>query len=109
MATDSLPESSRRIIIQSGITIVPIEHLLLPESQHMGFNPVFARFGDCWTKLRVFGLVEYKRVVMIDSDMIFLRSMDDIFDMELPGRDWIGAAPACLCNPLRIDHYPKDW
>jgi alpha-N-acetylglucosamine transferase len=109
MATSTLPESSRQIIQNQGMQVIDVEHLSPSQEQHPGFDPSFARFNDAWTKLRVFGLEGYDRVVLIDSDMIFTRSMDEVFDLELPGDDWIGAAPACVCNPFNIAHYPKDW
>ena len=109
MVTDALPASSRKIIEAQGMEIVDVDHLVPAAGQHAGFNPQFARFNDAWTKLRVFGLTQYERVIMIDSDMIFTRGMDDIFDLDLPAEDWIAAAPACVCNPFKIAHYPADW
>jgi len=53
-------------------------------------------------------LIEYDRVVLLDSDIIVMRNMDDIFDTELPD-GWIAAAHACACNPRKIPHYPADW
>jgi len=108
MATDGLPASSRKIIEAQGMEIVDVDHLVPAAGQHGGFDPKFARFNDAWTKLRVFGLTQYERVVMIDSDMIYTRGMDEIFDLEIP-EDWIAAAPACVCNPFKIAHYPVDW
>jgi alpha-N-acetylglucosamine transferase len=49
-----------------------------------------------------------KRIVMLDSDMIVMRNMDELMDLELP-KDWIAAAHACTCNPRRLPHYPADW
>ena len=49
-----------------------------------------------------------KRTVMLDSDMIVMRNMDELFDMELPD-GWIAAAHACACNPRKLPHYPADW
>ncbi|ORY27796.1 galactinol synthase [Naematelia encephala] len=109
MATDSLPQASRDLIQRSGISIVDVAHLLPAPGQHSGFDPAFVRLNDAWTKLRVFGLTEYDRLILIDSDMLFLRSLDDLFELELPSPEWIGAAPACVCNPLGFAHYPRDW
>jgi alpha-N-acetylglucosamine transferase len=109
MATDTLPAASRRLIKDAGLTIVDIPHLSPATGQHAGFDPTFVRLNDAWTKLQVFGLTQYERLILIDADMIFLRPMDELFDLELPGDDWIGAAPACICNPLKIAHYPSDW
>jgi len=97
------------IIQHAGLTIVEVDHLEPAIGRHAGFDQRFTRFQDTWTKLQVFGLVDYERVILIDSDMIFLRSMDELFEMALQGRDWIAAAPACVCNPLKLVSYPEDW
>ena len=74
------------------------------------------RFYDCWSKLTPFSLEEYDRVVQLDSDMLIVRNMDDLMDIELdpPGNNGRGnkvfaASHACVCNPLKKAHYPKDW
>ncbi|WVQ71050.1 hypothetical protein IAR50_000575 [Cryptococcus sp. DSM 104548] len=109
MTTPSLPESYQSFLRSYGFTLIPVSHLSPSTSQHAGFSPDMNRLNDAWTKLQVFGLVEYDKVILIDADMIFLKDMDELFDLELPGRDWIGAAPACVCNPLNLEHYPRDW
>jgi alpha-N-acetylglucosamine transferase len=74
------------------------------------------RFYDCWSKLTPFSLVEYDRVVQLDSDMLVLQNMDELMEMELDGPELGGkgkkvfaAGHACVCNPLKKPHYPKDW
>lgn len=49
-----------------------------------------------------------QRIVLLDSDMVVRRNMDEIMDIELPS-DWIAAAHACACNPRKLPHYPADW
>ena len=49
-----------------------------------------------------------QRVVLLDSDMIILRNMDELMAMDLPS-DHIAAAHVCSCNPRGLTHYPKDW
>jgi alpha-N-acetylglucosamine transferase len=109
MATDTLPASSRDVLQRSGLRIVDVDHISPAEGQHSGFDTSFNRFNDAWTKLAVFGLTEFEKIILIDSDMLVLQSMDELFDMKLPGEDWIAAAPACVCNPFKIEHYPADW
>ncbi|WWD17979.1 hypothetical protein CI109_102425 [Kwoniella shandongensis] len=111
MTTPTLPPSSQALIESYGIPTRSVPHLSPSSSQnHPGFDPSFVRFADTWTKLRAFGLTEFEKIVLIDVDMIFTRSgMDELFDMALPGEDWIAAAPACVCNPFKLEHYPKDW
>ena len=109
MATDSLPQWARNALTKRGLRILDVPHLSPASGQHSGFDPSFVRFNDAWTKLRIFGLTEFERLILIDSDMVFTRGMDELFDYKLPGDDWIAAAPACVCNPFEIAHYPEDW
>nr|ODN89119.1 galactinol synthase [Cryptococcus depauperatus CBS 7841] len=109
MTTPGLPESYQALLQSVGLDLVSVSHISPSPSQHPGFDPAFVRLNDTWTKLQVFGLTEYEKVILIDADMIFLKEMDELFDLELPGKDWIGAVPACVCNPLGWAHYPRDW
>jgi len=66
--------------------------------------------------LAPFSLEEYDRVVQLDSDMLVMHNMDELMDLELdpPGNDGTGqkvfaASHACVCNPLKRSHYPKNW
>ncbi|KAK1756286.1 nucleotide-diphospho-sugar transferase [Echria macrotheca] len=61
-----------------------------------------------WEKLAPWGMTEYERIVLLDSDQVVLQNIDDMMTMELP-RGWIAAAHACTCNPRKLSHYPKDW
>ena len=44
----------------------------------------------------------------MDSDMIVLRNMDELMELDLL-QDSIAAAHACACNPRKLAHYPADW
>ena len=50
----------------------------------------------------------FQQVVMMDSDMIVMRNMDELMELDVAS-DWISAAHACACNPRKLAHYPKDW
>ncbi|KAJ5404051.1 hypothetical protein N7509_003922 [Penicillium cosmopolitanum] len=74
------------------------------------------RFYDCWSKLTPFSLIEYDRVVQLDSDMAILQNMDELMDITLDAASMNGtgdrvfaASHACVCNPLNKPHYPRDW
>lgn len=74
------------------------------------------RFYDCWSKLTPFSLTEFDRVVQLDSDMLVRRNMDELMELELDGPELAGrggrvfaAGHACVCNPLKKPHYPKNW
>ncbi|OJD18437.1 hypothetical protein AJ78_01557 [Emergomyces pasteurianus Ep9510] len=111
--TDSFPPEGHLALQVRGI---PSKHIpyLLPAVHKDYSNDT--RFYDCWSKLTPFSLVEYGRVVQLDSDMLVLRNMDELMDMELDdpalkgnGSRVFAASHACVCNPLKKAHYPPDW
>lgn len=111
--TDGLPPEGHEALDRRRI---PKRHVpyLLPASENDYSND--PRFYDCWTKMTPFGLTEYERVVQLDSDMLVMRNMDELMDIELDPAEMEGkgdrvfaASHACVCNPLKKTHYPKDW
>merc|ERR1712093_716952 len=107
--TPSLPKEClpalRHEVSLSNAILRPTE-ALIPKEQR---NLIAARFEDTWTKLRTFELFEYERLVFLDADMLVFRSMDELFDLELPGRDWIAANHCCVCNLDKDEWAPDDW
>lgn len=111
--TDSFPAEGHAALDARGIKKRHVPYLL-PSVPKDFTNDV--RFYDCWSKLTPFSLIEYTRVVQLDSDMVILQNMDELMDIELDPPEMAGtgsrvfaASHACLCNPLRKPHYPKDW
>ncbi|KAF8179651.1 nucleotide-diphospho-sugar transferase [Pholiota molesta] len=108
MVTPSLPDSARKVLSRQRIGITEVETLRPPEGKH-NLHAHDSRFADTWTKLRAFGLVQFERIVLLDSDMIVLKNMDELMDTDLRGNDHIGAVHVCACNPRALKHYPLDW
>lgn len=54
------------------------------------------RFTKVFTKLQCLGLVQYQKIIVLDSDMIILKNIDHLFSLETPA--------ACL----RIYEHPYD-
>ncbi|KIM24985.1 glycosyltransferase family 8 protein [Serendipita vermifera MAFF 305830] len=107
LVTSTLPEEDLQILARSGIETKQVELLLLPESRY-DQSKTEARFTDIWTKVRVFELEEYEKIVFLDSDMLVRRNMDEMFDYPISANQ-VAATYACACNPMKIPHYPKDW
>jgi len=106
MAPPKLSQEARDILHLEGIVIRDVEPL---RASNVHFDELDKRFEDTWTKIRVWELLDFERVVLLDSDMIVRRNMDELLDdLELqPGQ--VAAAHVCACNPRNIPHYPKDW
>ncbi|ODA80714.1 hypothetical protein RJ55_03673 [Drechmeria coniospora] len=116
--TDSFPAAGLAALAARGIPAQHVPYLLPAAGKDYSNDP---RFYDCWTKLTPFSLTEYRRVVQLDSDMLVLRNMDELMDLELddPNLSETGdmttstrvfaAGHACVCNPLRKKHYPSNW
>ncbi|KAI4120862.1 MAG: hypothetical protein LQ347_007013 [Umbilicaria vellea] len=112
LTTPSLPASSVRALeLESAhnplVKIHPIELLLPPRSQKTTL--IASRFEDTWTKLRAFELVDYDALVFLDADITIFKHLDEVFDIRLPSRDWIGANHACVCNLDHDSWAPSDW
>lgn len=111
--TDTFPEDGHRALDIRKIPKKRIRYLLPSVEKDYSNDP---RFYDCWSKLTPFSLVEYDRVVQLDSDMLVLKNMDDLMDLELDpvesagkGERIFAAGHACVCNPMKKPHYPKNW
>jgi alpha-N-acetylglucosamine transferase len=111
--TESFPVEGHEALKARGIPAREIPYLLPSVPKEYTQDP---RFYDCWSKLAPFSLTEYDRVVQMDSDMMVLKNMDELMDIELDeagkngdGQRVYAASHACACNPLQKPHYPKDW
>lgn len=111
--TDAFPSEGHAALDTRNITKRRITELLPSTDRSYGADP---RFADTWSKLAAFGLTEFERVVLLDSDMLVRRNMDELMDLELDapqlkgkGARVFAASHACVCNPLKKPHYPSDW
>ncbi len=111
--TDTFPQEGHQALDSRKIPKKRVKYLL--PSVHKDYSND-TRFYDCWSKLTPFSLVEYERVVQLDSDMLVLKNMDELMELELDppslegkGNKVFAASHACVCNPLKKPHYPQDW
>lgn len=93
-------------IQDAGIQTLEIEELRHKKLSNTG--TVETRFEDVYSKLNGYGLVQFKRIAMLDADMAILQNMDELMDVEIPPGK-IAACHACVCNPRRLSYYPSYW
>jgi len=107
MVTPSVGQDVKDILTRRGMVVRMVDQLKPRDGTH-SLSVHDARFGDTWTKLRAFELTEYDRVVLLDADMVVMRNMDQLMELELPIES-IAAVHVCACNPFKLPHYPSDW
>lgn len=118
-----ISQEARAFLASIGCVIREVGYLFAAGKAYSGPD---VRFADTWTKLRALELYEYEvrgtdlhhasgspalpkqRVILLDSDMLPRRNMDELFDLDLP-TGWIAASHACTCNPRKIASYPSSW
>ena len=106
MVTEGIDEQARRLLQDDGCLLRDVAPLRpAGESADSYAN---SRFAEVWTKLAVWGLTEFERVVFLDADMLVTRNMDELFSLDLADGA-IAACHACRCNPNRIPSYPQSW
>lgn len=72
-------ETRRQILRDEGATVIVVD-LLTPESWTA--HPIEGRWIDQFTKLRLYNLTQYDRILYMDSDMLLTRSLDEIWKEE---------------------------
>ncbi|CAN6630351.1 hypothetical protein TRVA0_012S02498 [Trichomonascus vanleenenianus] len=106
--TDSVSRESINKIRERGVECRRVDYLMPKGSKD--YSSTDSRFNDTWTKLQAFELVEYDQLVLLDSDMVVVRNMDELLDQPIVTEEKpLAACHACVCNPYKKPHYPKSW
>mmetsp|Transcript_45716 Transcript_45716/g.97999 ORF Transcript_45716/g.97999 Transcript_45716/m.97999 type:complete len:636 (+) Transcript_45716:576-2483(+) len=81
--TDEVCDAALELLRTCGWILKKVEHVRAAESLFQE-GCLQMRFANVFTKLHVFGLTDYSKVVMMDSDILVRRNIDDLFDLEAP-------------------------
>lgn len=106
MVTGNIDVEARQTLEKQGCVLRDVQPI--SPNASLQNNYANARFSEVWTKLAVWKLTEFERVVFLDADMLVTQNMDELFDLALE-EDQIAACHACRCNPNKIPSYPKSW
>ncbi|KAF2095086.1 nucleotide-diphospho-sugar transferase, partial [Rhizodiscina lignyota] len=99
-----LESKQANIILRKVYTVLP------PLDDPTKEESLDERFGDTWTKLRVFELVEYDKVCYLDADMLVLKNMDTVFSYAyaLTSSVSLVATQLCCCNLDPNEREPEN-
>jgi alpha-N-acetylglucosamine transferase len=64
--------------------ITPSNHLLSRIKELINVQPAFARLAPMFYSLETFGLSGYSRVLFLDSDVLVVKSVRELFDVTVP-------------------------
>ncbi|KAI8373039.1 glycosyl transferase family protein [Radiomyces spectabilis] len=103
--TPAVTKPALKLLRQAGCQLRPIDPIRPPGKVHY----FTARFEETWTKLAVWAQDDFRRLVLMDADMLACQNMDELMTMPLDNEDCVAAAHACTCNPQHIKAYPSDW
>ncbi len=76
LMTADVSQAARRRLIQLRWEPREVEPIDNPAADHL----LFARFAGVFTKLRVWEMVDFDRVVTLDADTLVLQNVDDLFE-----------------------------
>eukprot|EP00898_Chlorokybus_atmophyticus_P004488 jgi/Chlat1/503/Chrsp103S01099 len=77
LVASNLPVSWRRILAEEdGVRVIEVDNAPNPYAKQKRYDP---RFVHAMNKIWAWGLLDYKRVVLLDADNLFLRNVDELF------------------------------
>eukprot|EP01101_Sappina_pedata_P008089 TRINITY_DN4417_c0_g1_i2.p1 TRINITY_DN4417_c0_g1~~TRINITY_DN4417_c0_g1_i2.p1 ORF type:complete len:443 (-),score=118.98 TRINITY_DN4417_c0_g1_i2:84-1412(-) len=98
-----IPASAALMLSAAGIKTHSIPRFEVPANvrKTLGVPKWLAGFQ----KLSVWKLDQYDRLIWLDADTVVLENIDELFDLKLPGKDWVAAAPDwnfCSFHPEKV-------
>jgi len=81
MHTADVPEEALALLKRSGWRLHKVSYVHACEQM---FAKPHNRFAGVFNKLRVFGLIEYSKVLLLDSDLLVQENIDHLFDLRAP-------------------------
>lgn len=82
MVTPEVPLKQKEILSSIFDRVVEIEHVKI--NPKIIKNYEITRFQDVFTKLQCLLFVEYEKIIMMDIDMLVVKNMDALFDLNPP-------------------------
>ena len=75
IVTEDVPQQKQDRLVEDGATVWPVKYI-----RQDWIHAMHGQWSDVMTKLRMWELTQYDRIVFLDVDTIITRPLDDIFD-----------------------------
>ena len=83
LLTSDVPEWPHRALLRRFFRIQEVSHVEAVQ-ELFSADKDSSRFRHVFTKLHVLSLTEYERVLLLDTDTLVLRNIDDLFELKPP-------------------------
>jgi lipopolysaccharide biosynthesis glycosyltransferase len=80
LTTPDVPTHQIEILIKF-YNVIEIPYLRINDASFAENNTIFR---DVFTKFNVFNLIQYKKILLMDLDMLVLKNMDHLFELKAP-------------------------
>ena len=84
LITEDVSEASKEVLNQIDITYEIVDKIKLPDiiNNHNRASSLAlaVTWENCWTKLKIFDLTEYNKIVFLDADILVLKNLDHLFE-----------------------------
>lgn len=80
LASHGLPESTYETLSRGGIEFGLADDIVVDPGFFANTDPIYSHWTNTLFKLRIFELTQFKKIVFIDSDIMVLEPIDDLFD-----------------------------
>jgi lipopolysaccharide biosynthesis glycosyltransferase len=97
LVTEFVSEEGRAALARAGLVVKPVPIIKNPTRVLLS-GPAHSAWSDVYTKLHVWSLTEYKKVVFLDADMLVLKDLRHLF-----AKPELSAAPEFAGSPLAFN------
>jgi lipopolysaccharide biosynthesis glycosyltransferase len=81
MVTEDVPQNQIKLL-NDYFNVVHIKEINVPAELFKDYD--YSRFKHVFTKLEALKFIEYDKIILIDIDMIVIRNIDELFNLNAP-------------------------
>lgn len=78
---DSIDKITKNKILKLGISVIEINPVTIPkEITNLNKQSSFVHWNESFLKIKIFSQTAYKKIVLLDSDMLVVKNVDHLFE-----------------------------